>query len=63
VRGGVNLISQLSEQEREVGVIAASTGNHGQSVAHSARLDGVKAIICAPTNAAKVEAMRELGAT
>ena len=65
VRGGVNLISQLSEQERDVGVIAASTGNHGQSVAYAARLFGVKAIICAPTNAnaAKVDAMRELGAT
>ena len=65
VRGGINLISQLSEQEREVGVIAASTGNHGQSVAYAARLYGVKAIICAPANAnaAKVDSMRELGAT
>ena len=65
VRGGVNLISQLSAREREAGVIAASTGNHGQSVAYAARLFGVKAVICAPenANAAKVEAMRELGAT
>jgi len=65
VRGGINLMSQLSEQEREVGVIAASTGNHGQSVAYAARLFDVKATICAPTNAnaAKVDAMRELGAT
>jgi threonine dehydratase len=65
VRGGVNLVSQLSPAEREVGVIAASTGNHGQSVAYAARLFGVKAIICAPENSnpAKVEAMKELGAT
>ena len=65
VRGGINLISQLSDAEREVGVIAASTGNHGQSVAYAARLYGVKAIICAPENAnpAKIEAMHELGAT
>ena len=65
VRGGVNLISNLSELERETGVIAASTGNHGQSVAYAARLFGVKAIIYAPTNAnaAKVAAMKELGAT
>jgi threonine dehydratase len=64
VRGGVNLISQLSPEEREAGVIAASTGNHGQSVAYAAKLFGVKAIVCAPANAnpAKVEAMRELGA-
>jgi threonine dehydratase len=65
VRGGVNLISQLTNQEREAGVISASTGNHGQSVAYAARLFGVNAVICAPENAnvAKLEAMRELGAT
>jgi threonine dehydratase len=64
VRGGVNLISQLSPAEHEAGVIAASTGNHGQSVAYAARLFGVKAIVCAPENAnpGKVDAMRELGA-
>ncbi len=38
VRGGINLVSQLSAQERERGVISASTGNHGQSVAYAARL-------------------------
>lgn len=65
VRGGVNLVSQLGVREREAGVIAASTGNHGQSVAYAAKLFGVKAVICAPenSNVAKVEAMRELGAT
>ncbi|HEX9099919.1 MAG TPA: threonine/serine dehydratase [Candidatus Dormibacteraeota bacterium] len=64
VRGGVNLVSQLNPQERKAGVIAASTGNHGQSVAFAARLFGVKAVICAPenSNVAKVEAMKELGA-
>jgi threonine dehydratase len=35
VRGGVNLVSQLSAEERERGVIAASTGNHGQSIAYA----------------------------
>jgi threonine dehydratase len=40
VRGGVNLVSQLSAREREGGVIAASTGNHGQSVAYAAKLFG-----------------------
>jgi threonine dehydratase len=64
VRGGVNLVSQLNPHERERGVIAASTGNHGQSIAYAAKLFGVRAIICAPesANAAKVEAMKELGA-
>jgi len=33
VRGGVSLVSQLTDDERRRGVITASTGNHGQSVA------------------------------
>ena len=41
VRGGVNLVSQLGAEERKRGVIAASTGNHGQSIAYAARLFGV----------------------
>lgn len=64
VRGGVNLISQLSDEERTSGVITASTGNHGQSIAFAARLFGVKAIICVPehANPAKLASMRALGA-
>jgi threonine dehydratase len=64
VRGGVNLVSQLSEDERKRGVIAASTGNHGQSIAYAARLFGVRATICVPenANAVKVSSMRALGA-
>src|SRR5215468_8139330 len=64
VRGGVNLISQLSPQERERGVIAASTGNHGQSVSFAARLFGVKARIVVPegANPGKVAAMEGMGA-
>lgn len=64
VRGGVNLVSRLAEDERRRGVIAASTGNHGQSIAYGARLFDVPAIICAPAaaNPVKVEAMQDLGA-
>jgi threonine dehydratase len=64
VRGGVNLVSQLNAEERERGVIAASTGNHGQSLAYAARLFGVDATICLPENAnqVKVASMRGLGA-
>ena len=45
-------------------MIAASTGNHGQSVAYAARLFHTTAIICAPehANPVKVAAMQELGA-
>jgi threonine dehydratase len=64
VRGGVNLVSQLSARERRQGVITASTGNHGQSVAYAADLFGVRAIVCMPeqANPVKVESMRALGA-
>src|SRR5436305_5698140 len=64
IRGGVNLISQLSPEERERGVIAASTGNHGQSIAFAARLFGVQAIIVVPekANPGKVAAMEGMGA-
>src|ERR1700733_13443164 len=64
VRGGVNLVSQLTTDERRRGVIAASTGNHGQSVAYAADLFGVRAVICMPeqANPVKVESMRALGA-
>jgi threonine dehydratase len=65
VRGGVNLISQLDASERERGVITASTGNHGQSIAYAARLFDVRATICVPENAnpVKVASMRGLGAS
>jgi len=64
VRGGVNLVSQLGADDRHRGVIAASTGNHGQSVAYAADLFGVRAVICMPeqANPVKVESMRALGA-
>ena len=48
VRGGVNLVSQLTDDERARGVICASTGNHGQSIAFAARRFGVPATICVP---------------
>lgn len=64
VRGGINLVSQLTPDERARGVITASTGNHGQSVAYAARLFNVPATIVVPegANEVKVDAMRSLGA-
>ncbi|MCW5850394.1 MAG: threonine/serine dehydratase [Anaerolineae bacterium] len=64
VRGGVNLVSQLSPSERQAGLICASTGNHGQSIAYAGRLFGVPVIVGAPAgaNPLKVAAMRALGA-
>jgi threonine dehydratase len=64
VRGGINLVSQLSLEEKQRGVIAASTGNHGQSVAYAAKVFGVAARVLVPENAnpVKVASMRSLGA-
>jgi threonine dehydratase len=64
VRGGVNLVSRLSPEDRSRGVATASTGNHGQSVAYAARLFGVRAIVFVPeqANEVKVESIRALGA-
>jgi threonine dehydratase len=65
VRGGVNLIARLSDREKHRGVIAASTGNHAQSVAYASCLFGAKAVIGMPlgSNPDKVEATRCYGAT
>lgn len=64
VRGGINLVSRLSAEERAGGVVSASTGNHGQSVAYAAQLFGIGARIVVPVgaNPLKVEAMRDYGA-
>jgi threonine dehydratase len=64
VRGGLNLLSRLSDGERSRGVLTASTGNHGLSIAYAARAFGVKATIVVPNgnNPDKVKAIRQLGA-
>jgi threonine dehydratase len=64
VRGGVNLVSQLSDEERERGLVCASTGNHGQSIAYAAGLFGVLATVVVPENAnpVKVSFIRAFGA-
>ncbi|MFN2544606.1 MAG: threonine/serine dehydratase [Actinomycetota bacterium] len=63
-RGGVNLVSQLGEEDRVRGVIAASTGNHGQSVAYGAEVFGVKATVVVPegANPVKIRAIQDRGA-
>jgi threonine dehydratase len=65
VRNGLSLVTGLSAEERERGVVAASTGNHGQGIAFAAALLGVRATICVPVgnNPEKGAAMRSWGAT
>jgi threonine dehydratase len=64
VRGGLNLVGQLDPGERRRGVIAASTGNHGQSLALACRLHGVRCRIVVPVgnNPDKNAALRAFGA-
>ncbi|MGH3051372.1 MAG: threonine ammonia-lyase [Gaiellaceae bacterium] len=64
VRGGVNLVSQLSAEERERGLVCASTGNHGQSIAYASGLFGVPATVVVPedANPVKVSFIRDFGA-
>lgn len=64
VRGGINFMAHLAAEERSRGVVTASTGNHGQSVAYAAQLFGVRAVIVVPEGASpvKVNAMRAYGA-
>ncbi|EJQ20475.1 bifunctional threonine ammonia-lyase/L-serine ammonia-lyase TdcB [Bacillus thuringiensis] len=62
-RGAFNKISQLTNEEKERGVIACSAGNHAQGVALSSHLLKIKSKIVMPTSApkAKVDATRGYG--
>ncbi|AGB37634.1 threonine ammonia-lyase [Natronococcus occultus] len=64
IRGAYNRMAQLSEREREAGVIASSAGNHAQGVALAGDLLGIETTIVVPevTPAAKIEATRGYGA-
>ena len=64
VRGAYYKISQLTQEDREKGVIACSAGNHAQGVALAATKMGIKSIICMPDGAPimKVENTKRLGA-
>lgn len=64
VRGGVHLVGTLSAAERGAGLLACSTGNHGQSLAFAASRFGVTCTIVVPerNNPGKNAAIRRLGA-
>jgi threonine dehydratase len=65
VRNGLSFVTGLNADERKRGVVAASTGNHGQGIAYGAFLLEVGATICVPAgnNPEKNAAMRSWGAT
>ena len=64
IRGAANQMLTLSARERAVGVITASSGNHGVAVAHLAAELGLRAVVCAPHDAdpVKLGAIRAAGA-
>lgn len=65
IRNGLSVMTSLDAEQRKRGVVAASTGNHGQGIAYGGRLLGVSTTICVPegNNPDKNAAMRALGAT
>lgn len=65
VRGGVNLVSRFAEERTHRGLVCATRGNHGQSVAFAARLFAIPCTIVVPlgNNPEKNAAMRAYGAT
>lgn len=64
VRGAYYKISQLTEEQRNAGIVACSAGNHAQGVALAATKMGIRSTVCMPDGApiSKVEATKRLGA-
>ena len=64
IRGGLNLMAHLSEDDRERGVVTATRGNHGQSIAMASSIHDVRCVVVVPhgNNPEKNAAMRAYGA-
>lgn len=54
-RGAYNRLSRLSDEEKARGVVAFSSGNHAQGVAHAAQLLGIQATIVMPEDAPELK--------
>lgn len=65
IRGPLNVLANMSTEEKARGIICSSAGNHAQGVAYAARVHGIPATVVMPMNApaAKVNATRGYGAT
>ncbi|MHA1315565.1 MAG: threonine ammonia-lyase, partial [Candidatus Helarchaeota archaeon] len=64
IRGALNKIAHLSENEKEAGVITSSAGNHGQGVALAASINGISSTVVIPegTPLIKAQAIKGYGA-
>jgi len=65
VRGAYNVLASMTPEERALGVVASSAGNHGLGVAYAAKAFGAPAMLYVPSNAPQVkkDGIRALGAT
>jgi len=64
LRGALNRVLLLNDEERKKGIVASSSGNHGIATAHAARVDGVDVTIYLPESVSllKLAKMNRLGA-
>jgi threonine dehydratase len=64
LRGALNRVLLLNDEDREKGIVASSSGNHGIATAHAARTAGVDATIYLPDSVSpfKLASMKQLGA-
>lgn len=64
IRGPLNKFAQMSDAEKQRGVVCSSAGNHAQGVALAARIYGIRAVVCMAENAtpSKIAATRAYGA-
>jgi threonine dehydratase len=63
IRGAYNTVAQLSDDQKKIGIVAHSSGNHAQAVALAAKLLGVRCVVVMPDNAPriKVDGVRRSG--
>lgn len=64
MRGAMNKILSLSQEERDRGIICSSSGNHGQACALAGKITGTHVVVVLPEDAphVKIDKARELGA-
>jgi threonine dehydratase len=64
IRGAYNMVAQLTAEQRRLGVVTFSSGNHGQAMALAARELGAPAVVVMPTSApqVKIDGARAFGA-
>ncbi|MFI5228947.1 MAG: threonine ammonia-lyase [Gemmatimonadales bacterium] len=64
IRGPLNKLAQMPDEQKKRGVVCSSAGNHAQGVALAAQIHGVRAVVCMAENAtpAKIAATKGYGA-